>query len=344
MADQSWAIGFACDVQVDVDTLNATVAALSGSLVSSDGIVLGDRDSGEHNSGITLPSHIRQGRAVADVAGSLSKQDDSFLRVDTQGMQISVPLKGNGATSTPLAGEAKPLVGIDALLQAAGWEGANGAAPLYVYELGSSTIYLTVKLWVADVAYVYKSVACERFEMVSTPGGISVATFDLVPSSVESVTDGTAFPTFDYGTQTSLDAPVVQGVAHAFGQTRGFNQWTLTIDNAIADIEDSNQPSGIRKEQDERTIDAAATLFVDDSDSDFDYAQLVDTAAPSDAASYQVGTIAGPAGEINAYLFEMDTPRNIEHKATKLGGATGSELTMRATATAAGEEARLTFN
>lgn len=335
---------FACGVQSAVGVPNAAIVALSevgGALNSTDGIVLGDRESGEHNTGIAFPQHVREGRALADVG--LTKQDDSLLRVATNGLQISIPLKGNGVTFTPSLGEAKPLAGIDALLQAAGWVGVNGVAPLYVYTLGLSTIYLTVKIYVGDLAYIYQDVTCERAGLVATPGGNGIYTFDLVPGKVNAVNDGVTQPVNDYGTQLSLDAPVIQLAGHDFGQVRGFNAWSWSIDNTIADIEDSNIDGGLRKEQDERTVEAAAVFFVEAADSDFDYAQLADAAAPSDAEFWQGGVVT-TSGPINGFLCEMDTPRNVEQKQTKLGTALGTEVTVRGTASTAGQEARLTFN
>ena len=67
MADQNWNIGIAIGVQSAFDTINATVRDLSGSLGVSDGIVLGDLESGDAESGITVPDIERIFRAVADV-------------------------------------------------------------------------------------------------------------------------------------------------------------------------------------------------------------------------------------------------------------------------------------
>jgi hypothetical protein len=250
MPDQNFTgTAMAVGVQSALGTVNGTVAALSGSLTSTDGIVLGDRESGDANSGIALPSVERVERALADLG--FTRQAGSFQRSAVNNLAITIPLKGNGVTSTPSAGQAKPLAGIDALLLSSGFAGANGTSPVYTYTPSATTTFATVKLWVADLSYVFMDCLC-TFALNPQPGDIALATFSISVGSLNAFTDGVTFPTLDYGTQSSLSAPVVQGVNHTWSTTRGFKDLSITNANNVSEIEDSNQATGIRLVQESR--------------------------------------------------------------------------------------------
>lgn len=354
MADQSYiGTGLAVGVQTARGTINGTIAGLGGALTSADGIVLGDRESGEHNSGIVLPEHVREQRELAD--DEMTKQKGSFLRVGVEGFAITVPLKGNGAVSGGLQGEAVPLAGIDALLRGSGLERDDNvivSAPVVLYQPASTNLafsadlqeYLTLKLWYGDQSFVYEDCIVAGLAIAQPPGDVGLATFTFAVGGVNAQAGGITFPTFDYTTQLSLDSPIVQGVAHAFGQTRGFNTYDLTLDNTSEEIDDSNAPNGVRQEPSERTISVDATLFVDDGDTSFDWDQLNLTTVPASPMSHQVGAIAGVSDAFEAYALEMLQPAVLNHKPTKLGVTAGHELSLRATHETPGSEFRLRFN
>jgi len=341
MADELFTIGAAFGVQSAFGTVNATVRDLAGAIGVTDGIVLGDRESGDAESGITIPDLERVFREVADVG--LTKQHSTRIRDAINGFAIAFQLKGNGSASTPLAGEGKPDAGIDALLQAAGLVGANGTAPVYAYTPGSTAVYLTAKLWLGDLSFVFQDCLAD-LEIPFTGGEIGVASAAIAAGSITVAADGVTFPTFTYGNQSSLSAPNVEAVGHAWGTTRPFSDLTLSIANAIEDIPDSNAATGIRKDQTGRIITATGTIWVDTADSDFAYQEAIKTVAPTAEESFQVGTIAGPAATLNAYLVSLSNPGTHRVKYDRLGGQLVATVELRAEDPVAGGEFTLTYN
>lgn len=354
MSDLDFSIGLAVGVQTALGTPNATIAALTGALTSADGIVLGDRESGDAESGITVPNYDRIAREVARVPASFTEQDDSFLRLAVTSLAITWQMKGNGATATPAAGEAKPLAGIDALLEMAGLIGANGTNPVYEYtprHAGSAapgaTRYGTIKHWMGDMSWVYQDCILDSLVIVPTPGDLALVTANIKVGSHDPATQfngADTFPTFDYTTQASLSAPVVQGVAHAWGTTRGFESMTITIENDTSDVQDSNQANGLRAVQNGRKVTAAGTVFVDDADSDMEFQNAIATVAPTVDLSFQLGDVAGATDTINAWLVELNNLRVSTMKLNKLGAVTAVEFTAKSTGVTAGSEAKLTAN
>ncbi len=365
MADESWGVALAVGNQTALGTVNATIAALSGSLDSSDGFVLGDGESGDAESGITLPDFVRQARAVADVADSFTKQASSFQRVDTQNLSITIQLKGNGEATdaTPAVGEASILTatnpedqfaGVDALWQAAGLVGANGGANVeydYTPRIGAtspSTRYVTIKLWVGDLSFVLQDCIVDSAVLTFPPGGTALCTFNLRVGSHDPDTqfnDGVTIPTIDYGSQASLSAPIVQGVANAWSTTRGYRELTITINQGIEEIADGNQATGVRLVQGERAITLDGAIWVDAAGSSFDFDNVVGTSAPTADMSFTVGTPSTAEDDVNnALILECN---NLEHQSVKYnreGTTMVTEFTgAKCTATGAGLEFSLIY-
>jgi hypothetical protein len=190
---------------------------------------------------IPLPNFSSIVREASQVASSFTQQADDFLRTLTEGLAITFPLKGNGADAgAPDAGAAIPDLGIDNLLGAAGLVGANGAAaPDYKYTPRATTEYCTVHLWVADLDFILQDCLVESLVIACTPGEAALITANIKVGALESRNDGVTFPTFTWGTQASLAAPVIEGVSFAaFGQTRGFEDLTITITNGVEETAD----------------------------------------------------------------------------------------------------------
>lgn len=346
-------VAFACDVQTAFGTINSTVAALSGALVNSDGIVLGDKNSGDAESGITIPNITKLVREVAQVQGSFTQSADEFVRAITEGLAISFPIKGNAAVSTPSAGQAKPFKGLDALWTSSGFIGANGTSPVYEYtpsHSASSTVppvYLTIKLWLADLSWVFQDCIVESMEIAFTAGGNAIATANIKVGSINAAADGVTFPTFTWQGQLSLASPVVEGVAFAtFGQTRGFEDLTVTIAQGIEEFGDSNvDVTGTRQSQTDRLITVDGRIYVETADSDAAYTTLISAVAPTNDLSFQLGTIAGATDTINALKVEINNLQNRDIKYDRTGSALVVELSgAKATGLTAGSEAMLTFN
>ena len=353
MAKEDFRVGIAFGVQAAFGTPDATIAALSGSLTTANGIVLGHRDAGDANSGITLPSFVRIESEKPDVAASFTKQFPDLLRHEPQGFAIAIPLKGNGVTSTPSAGQAAPLAGVDALLNMSGLVGANGTAPIRSFtprHAGStdgSTKYGTCKLWIDDLSYVIYDLLVETMEIELTPGGLAIATFNFTVGSYEPSTgrvEGVTFPTFNYGTMETLSAPRVVGVAHTWGQSRGFESMTVSIENEIESFQDSNAPNGLGKSQTGRTVSVEARIFVDDANDGYDFDAIERTVAPTDDMTMQIGTVAGAGQTINAFGITVNNVHPNSVKRTREGQYLIDEISASGTATTAGGEFTLSFN
>jgi hypothetical protein len=346
MAEITFTIGVAVGTQSALGSVNTTVRDLTSPIDSSDGAVLGDRESGDAESGIVIPDIERVFREVADVSGSWTKQASSFLRAAVTGMQIIHQLKGNGATSTPAAGEAKPLAGIDALLLGAGLSGANGTSPTYVYTPATSETYLTIKLWLAGFSMVFQDCLVETLELTMPPGNVGLASHSIRVGSVTTPPTAVAFPTFTYTTQASLSAPVIGSPATGFAwsNSRSFQEMLLTISNDIQEIPDSERSTGLRATQHGQSIVGGATIFIDDADSDYEYTELVKTVAPTDVFNFQVGTVAGGGATINAYKPQLGNPETRTLKWDRSGSKLIGRLSLQAVDPSAGGEFTLTFN
>jgi len=332
-------------------TVNATVAALSGALVVGDGIILGDKNSGDAESGITIPNLSAVVREVAQIQGTFTAQADEFVRTVTEGLAITFPLKGNGADSgVPTAGNAQPDAGIDELWGTAGLVGANGAAaPDYIFTPRATAEYSTVKLWVADLSWVFQDCLVDVATIAFTPGGNALITANIKVGSINAFADTITFPTFTWGTQSSLAAPTVEGVAFgAFGQTRGFEDLTITISNAIEEFGDANvATTGIRQSQKDRVITVDGRIYLETADSDAEYQALISTSAPTADLTMQLGTAetGGGSETINAALISVNNLQAKDIKYDRTGTAAVVELAgAKATSTTAGTEFSIEYN
>lgn len=350
MADENFdGVLLAVGVQSDFGTINGTIRDLdiTTPLDSDDGIVLGDRESGDAESGIVIPDFEPFRRELAAV--SFTANFATFIREVFNNLSITYQVKGNGAASTPATDEALPLPGIDALNQSAGFEGTSGADPLYVYTPRASAIYLTAKLWLADLSFVWQDCIVGRRSTVYTPGEIGLRTDEISIGAIHSTGtgDGVVFTSPTWGTQSSLAAPTVEGVANIWNATRGFTDaLTVTVENNIDDIGDSNvDDTGIRKaQQAPRIITASGTIFAQAADSDFEYQQTRLTVAPTDLFTFQLGDIAGAAETINAQKIELENPQTDRIKYNRAGDVLVVEFDLSCRDSVAAAEYTETYN
>lgn len=351
MADQAYEIGMAVGVQADIDTISATIPGLGGALDETDGIVLGDPQSGDFESGITAPSFVREQREQSDVEGGMRSRAGTFLRVDAQGLEITWAVKGNGVTSTGAAGEAKPDPGIDALHEMGGLVGANGAGEIYEYttrvnvSTGGVVRYGTVKLWVGDLSWVLKSCTLSGLKFVMQPSGIILATAAIEVGNVETFADGVAFPTFDYGNQETLKPNTVENVTTSWGNVRGWESLEFEIANELVRSQDSARTGGLRTVGAGREVNVTARLYVDSADSDFEYQQLIATVNPTNDFGFQLGTAAGGSGTINALLVDIRDVEVQSMKPTPEGDVLIADIAGRGTSPVGGNsELLITYN
>jgi hypothetical protein len=344
MAEFDLNLGVAFGTQSAVGTVNSTVAALSGALSSTNGIVLGDADSGVGNSGITYQT-IRNFRDKAYVSGSFTRPPSDFIGERIQAFDFSFPLKGNGATisGSPADSEYTPLAGVDAILKGCGLTGAGwGSGNGWQYTPASATP-LTAKIFDSGMYYVFM----DLFGSLSiswTPGSIAVATVSFVGtvSSFGALT----FPTLTYGAQATLSAPSVASVVHSWGMSataRGYSTATTTLDNQLEDVPDSNAVGGIRPRQTGRSITHSATVYSDSTDLDYERTEMVRTTIATEALKFTVGTAAGAAATQNAYYFEIPTPECRSIQPNKLGVARAMDVELVAVGATAASEFILRF-
>jgi len=315
MADLPFDLAIAVGVQSGIGVVNATIAGLSGALNSAThGIVSGDPEVGIGAKGIDV-KWAREFKETANL-GNFTTQPSSFLREAVETLSVGWLLKGNGNVLSGAPADAEFVLdpGIDALHQALGLAGAAWGAGVGRIYVPAPAVYSTVKLWVGlktsgtpnTLAWVFKD-CVGTGKLTWTPAGLGQGLAELSVGSVHAFAEET-MPTFDYQEQTSVSAPVVQGVAHAWGATRGFQKFELEIANEIDELDDSNQATGVRQRFVDRSIKATAELYADDADLDFERAELVRTTAPTNLMSFTVGTPGVPAGRATAYRVRLTTP------------------------------------
>jgi hypothetical protein len=133
-----------------------------------------------------------------------------------------------------------------------------------------------------------------------------------------------------------------------FGQTRGFENLTVTCSNTIEEYQDSNiATTGIRQAQTRRQFLVDGTLYINDTDVDAAYAQLASTSAPTNDMTFQVGDpdVGGAETALNAFLFSINNVEAKDIKYNRIGSALAVELSgCKATSTTANTEFTLTFN
>ena len=332
--------------------INGTIRDLGTTLGVADGIILGDKNSGDGETGITFPNLSAIVREVAQVTASFTQSADAFLREAAEGLAITFPLQGNGADAgAPTADAAQPDAGIEALLGAAGLAGATGAAsPDYKFTPSASTEYATIKVWVGDLSFVFQDCLVDSLAIEFTPGAAALITANIKVGSVPAApVDGIGALTLTFGTQASLASPVVEGMAFAaFGQTRGFENLTVTIANAIEEFGDANvDVTGIRQSQKDRIITVDGRLYVNATSSDAAHLQLVNTSAPTDDLTMQLGNpdVGGAETELNAALVNVNNLQAKDIKYDRTGTALVVELSgAKATSTTAGTEFLLEYN
>jgi len=346
-------LAVAVGVQGAFGTPNATIAGLdhTGSPDLSDGHVRGDAESGDSESGITVPNLVGVYRPAAQVAASWTESPDEFEKVLAEGFSFSWIMQGNGDTPAPAVGDADLSVimpGIEAILECAGLTGAAGGSGVEQdYTPRASAIFTTWKLWHGTLAFVFSDCLVDSLIFTPAVGGkclvtanVSVGTFDHTTAVT-----GFTFPTIDYEEMASLAGPTVEGVAHtAFGQVRGFENLAVTIENPVERFLDSNvDVTGEFLAQNKRIISVTGRIYVDSGDDDAAFIELKNLNAPTDDLSFQVGTPG--ATPINAFKIEVN---NLQPKDIKYG-ETGDFLIVelgdsKATSTTAGTEFQLTMN
>lgn len=335
---------------------DGTIAGLTTPLTLASGVVLGDAESGDAESGITIPNIVGVHRSVAVVAASFTESADAFQKAEVNGFSISWIMQGNGVTAAnPIstnAGEAEvedTIPGMDAIFQSAGLEAADGTTPVVEYTpSASANIYTTWKLWHGDLAFVFSDCLVESLTFEFTPGGFCIVTANVAVGTFDHTTavDGFTFPTIDYEEMASLTGPTVENVAFDWYETHGFENLTVTIAAEIAKFGDSNvATTGERQSFTKRVISVNGTLYVEATTSDAHFTNLKGTTAPIEDIVFQVGTVTIADAIYNSFKMEVNNLQAKDIKYNRIGTALVVELNdAKATATTAGAEFMLTLN
>jgi len=352
----NFGIGVAVGVQASgLGTVNSTIAALTGALTLSDGIVLGDASGGAGNTGISIKVS-RDERDAADVTGSYTRQSGTFLSEQGE-ITIICALRGAGntATATPVDADmalSTTYPGLNALLRASGWTGSAWGSGVGHQYVPAAAVPVTVKVWEGEAAATTGNawVAMDCFASLSidfSPGDVPIATFTIPIGSISSFTAALTVPTFAYGTVSSVSSPIVKAVGNVWGpaDARGFSSLSVKVDNQIEETPDSNAANGKTQRQTGRSITISGDLYTEDSDTDFERANLVGTSAPTSDMTFTVGTAADGTATNPCLGFSVAL-NNVVVTAvepTKIGPFMGHSVEGYCTATAANGEASITF-
>jgi len=341
MAEITRQIGVAFGSQATLGTMDPTIAALSGALTETNGIVLGDPSFGEGESGVAWGLE-RDFSDKADVAGSFTKQASDYVAEKLVEFSIAIPWKGRGTASPAADADHTPAAGIVALYRSLGFFGAGwGGGIGWIFTPGAA-LQISARLWESGLAWNIKDIFATRLQVKLTGGEIAVAQFDL--AGVIDSFAAAAFPSFNYGNQGSLSAPPVQSLGHNWGISaalRGFAGGTLTVDTESEEIEDVNAAGGVRTRQAGREITFEGTIIADSGSASFERAELVRTTAPTELQTFTLGT---PAGSVaNAIRVRLITPELQAMKATKHGSALAWQAKLRAVSAVANGEAEIIY-
>lgn len=348
MAEVNASAAVVFGVQTTPGVIEPSIAALAagagsgggGEIVTGDGLVLGDPESGFASSGISL-AFGRGLREKGVAAGSLTKLHSDFVQRLVRTFGFTHAVIGSGATATPLDNEYQPPAGIDALLQGGGWTGAAwGSGNGWRYAPASAQI-LSAKLWLWDddagpdqALWIQLKDIIASGQLTANPAEVGKIAHTL--GSVYDAHGVAALPTFDYGVQATLSAPIVGagagGAGFQWGVVRNMTALQVRWDNATQQLPRSNVTGGLKTRQTGRTITIQTTVLVDDADMAYELDQLGNTGAPTDPLQVTIGEPAGAGATINALRFAAPTPQlegNLEAAASGIDGAYNAELTAR---------------
>jgi hypothetical protein len=341
----------AIDEQTAFGTVNATVRDLdiTTPLTEAMGVVVGDREAGDAESGITLPTFEPFRRELAAVGQT--QNFASFVREAFGDLVVAYHVKGNGATisSTPGLGECKPVMGIDALNLIAGLSGADGTAPIYTYTPAAAAVYATIKMWWGDLSFCWQDCIIGQRSTVYTPGnfGVRTDTIKLGAIVAAGVADGLVFTSPTPGFQTTMAAPTIEGIVNTWSMERGWNELTISINNNIEEIGNCNvADTGIKFVQKmPREITASVKgLWVGTTNSDYEYNQSKLSAAPTDGFTFQVGTVGVGDAQANAYKVTLENPAVDSLKYDRLGTDLVADVELSARDGSAAAEYTETYN
>lgn len=344
---QSVAVGF--NTQSSEGTMNSTLDGISASFADTDGLILGT-STGLRDSGLTF-TWGRGRRDKSPISGTFSRPLSDFLRAEVRTFDFAAPFCGNRATASgsPADSEFDPIVALQALLTGTGMQGSNwGSGVGRVWGFSSAaaaSVPISSLVYASGMRIEMKDCRVSKAVFNFTSGDIPILTSSLAVGSLNSTPTETALPgTIDYGEQASVSAPRIVGIGNDWGPTRGFESLTITIDNKIDEVPDSNATDGFFYDPADREVKIEATLFKDDSDENMEYTQMVlESAGSLEALTFTVGTAATAGSVIKAFSVSIPYPEVDEEAFETLGSKAAGKVALIARGSSGNDELTFTF-
>lgn len=338
--------------QSGLGSVNTTIRDATGALDLTDGLILGDADSGIVGSGISVAFGNNK-LTPANVVGSYTKNFAGLLEETVTRLSFAVPFGGprQNATATPQDddgdfGLSDRYAGMNALLGCAGLVGAAHASLVGWKYSVAPIVPATAKFWfysgTSCVAVVLYDIVTDLTAALKARQ-VGLFTFDA-KARFYSRNKSETFPTGDFGVVASITPPKVgtPGSNHVWGQTRGFSEATFKIANSVEEIDDSNATGGYVVEQTDREVTVDTTMYADDGDESYDFDRVGASSATTDDVSLVVGTPMVGGSPVNAYRVDFANPDHLTAEPAELGSKGAVKVSARATGTTANSEFSIT--
>jgi hypothetical protein len=342
-------IAMAFAPQTGEGSYDGTLDAISATLNTADGLLVGDANSGIAGSGLNLTVG-RKSEDKAEHDGSFTRPLSDWIEAEVRSMSVAFRFCGNRSTlSTPTDADYAPIRAIDAILNGAGLVGAAWASgDGWSYKFGSPNPF-------SGLVYYYGNrlelldCKCSTLTIVYTGNGYAIATADVIVGSIKDpAAKGFAtasLPTVTPGVQTSVSAPVVEGVAFTWQEAKSCQTIELAISQDIEEFPDSNAATGLYKEQQSRETKLALSMWPDTDDKVMELDQAyADVVGDLDAISWQVGSAAGDGQIAKAHSVSLPHPELDDTAPDRYGQKAGNEVNLFARHdTTANEELEIIF-
>jgi hypothetical protein len=320
---------------------------ITTSLTAAQGLVLGDPDSGVHESGLSLTLG-RKKKDKAFVGSSFTRSLSDFLKAEVRTFTFAMPFCGNRVTvaGAPTDADAIPITGIDALLEGAGMTGsAWGSGVGHQYVFGSPNPISALIYYFGNRLELLDCRCALAIEFVPESIPILTATIEVGSIKDHSVPGYGVPATLTYGEQQTVSAPTIEAVANTWREARGFSTATLNISPTIDDIPDSNAATGVVKEPSDREVSFEGTLFADDTtDEGHEYEQMTASdIATLDQLSFLVGTVMADTLLAEAVGIIIPDPEPDEVTIQNLGTKAAHEVKLIARSATANTELQINF-
>lgn len=236
------------------------------SVATSHGLLLGDPNSGQFESGIDWTLGTRRS-PKARLGGGFTRPLGDYLGMEARNLSIAIPFCGNRAdlSGAPADGEFAPIQGLQALLHGAYLSGADWATGLgRIYQPDPFVIPFCGYVWWNGSRAKFLDARCS-FEIRYVAAEIPVLSCVIEPGQIVEAVRADIPATRDYGVQATVSAPAAIETAMTWGPhlatDGGFSELALTANIAIDDIGDSNKETGLVKSTTEIEWGLSGTIY-----------------------------------------------------------------------------------